>query len=87
MSDRSPIDQESPFSTSPVTTPTKSKATDLYENRSLEDLDPFSHSNNQQQQQQTHGTNGHHQEEEQQQQQHSNGNHDEHENGIDLLSN
>lgn len=85
MSDRSPIDQASPFSTSPVTTPTKSKAMDLYENRSLEDLDPFNsnnnNNNNNHQHQQTHGTNGHHQDE-----QHSNGSHhhdhDEHENGI-----
>lgn len=88
MSDRSPIDQASPFAASPVTTPTKSKATDLYENRSFEDLDPFhQHQNNdinnhhpqEQSDEKTNGTNGHHPETEQ----HPNGNKDdEHENGI-----
>lgn len=31
---------------SPVTTPSKSKANDPYDNRSLEDIDPFGHHHN-----------------------------------------
>ena len=47
MTDRSPLDDslvtfdQHPSSSSSVTTPTKSKANDLYDNRSMDDVDPF----------------------------------------------
>lgn len=47
MTDRSPLDDslvtfdQHPSSSSSVTTPTKSKANDLYDNRSMDDVDQF----------------------------------------------
>lgn len=64
MSDRSPIDDplvsfDQQSSSPTVTTPTKPKSNDFYENRSLKDIDPFgSHNGNDTSEQEYHASNG-----------------------------